>query len=306
MEISINNIPDNGDEWEKLCMECYRYKYQNDHFTLVPAVHGGDAGIEAFTGSGIVCQCYCPERSYNDTEYYEHIRDKMTTDLNKLLDPAYEKRLQDMGVPKITEWHYMIPDYRDARILEHAEKKKRAVIEARKAYISDGFRIQIVVFADLKVTIAALLREELIKGKIDVATSVDIDWTTCPSEKISNIRRKIKAVKTTATDNEIEAAVEYFAKAYLDGLSLMERYRTEYPQIHKDLFALQQSYSGIVKSKSIMLADKKMNSSHFHMILDEFGERLKTQFAYISEANICALQNDLVSGWLADCSLSFA
>ena len=39
----------NGDAWEELCVSCYRLKYQTQNYTAIPAVHGGDAGIEGFT-----------------------------------------------------------------------------------------------------------------------------------------------------------------------------------------------------------------------------------------------------------------
>ena len=38
-----------GDTWEELCQSCYRIKYQEQHYMEIPAVHGGDAGIEGFT-----------------------------------------------------------------------------------------------------------------------------------------------------------------------------------------------------------------------------------------------------------------
>ena len=51
----------NGNNWEDLCVKCYRIRYQNDNYTAIPATNGGDAGIEGFTNKGIVHQCYCPE-----------------------------------------------------------------------------------------------------------------------------------------------------------------------------------------------------------------------------------------------------
>ena len=74
-----------GNAWEELCVKCYRLRYQKEHYTPIPAVQGGDAGIEGFTHSGIVHQCYCPEREYSEDELYEHQRNKLTTDIQKLI-----------------------------------------------------------------------------------------------------------------------------------------------------------------------------------------------------------------------------
>lgn len=71
-----------GNEWEDLCVRCYRIRYQKDNYTEIPAIQGGDAGIEGFTNKGVVHQCYCPEREYTDDQLYEHQRDKLT-DIHK-------------------------------------------------------------------------------------------------------------------------------------------------------------------------------------------------------------------------------
>lgn len=62
----------NGDTWENWCDACYRDRYQGDHFVKVPADHKGDAGIEGFTLSGVVYQCYCPDKNYTVNELYTY------------------------------------------------------------------------------------------------------------------------------------------------------------------------------------------------------------------------------------------
>ena len=134
-----------GNAWEDLCVQCYRIRYQIDNYTAIPATQGGDAGIEGFTNKGVVHQCYCPERAYSDTELYNHQRDKLTTDIEKLKKNA--TRLRALGVPPVVEWHFNIPEYKDARILTHAESKRQEVIKAKidkpsdYAHIADNFQI---------------------------------------------------------------------------------------------------------------------------------------------------------------------
>lgn len=106
-----------GNAWEDLCVRCYRIRYQKDNYTAIPATQGGDAGIEGFTYKGVVHQCYCPERDYSDNELYEHQRNKLTADIEKLKKNA--DRLKALGVPPVVEWHFNIPEYKDTRILAH-------------------------------------------------------------------------------------------------------------------------------------------------------------------------------------------
>ena len=112
-----------GNAWEDLCVQCYRIRYQKDNYTAIPATQGGDAGIEGFTYKGVVHQCYCPERDYSDNELYVHQRNKLTADIEKLKKNA--DRLKALGVPPVVEWHFNIPEYKDTRILAHAESKRQ-------------------------------------------------------------------------------------------------------------------------------------------------------------------------------------
>ena len=151
-----------GDAWEDLCVRCYRMKYQGEHYVAIPAVHKGDAGIEGYTKSGIVHQCYCPERSYSDNELYSHQRDKLSADIKKLIENA--PRMKALGIPLIHEWHFNIPEYKDSRILAHATAKQAEVLSEKSknpsacSHIADDFQIIIKIAEDLAPEISNILR----------------------------------------------------------------------------------------------------------------------------------------------------
>lgn len=303
----------NGNAWEELCVQCYRIRYQDDNYTEIPATQGGDAGIEGFTNKGIVHQCYCPERIYADNELYEHQRDKLSADIDKLKSNA--KRLTSLGVPTITEWHFNIPEYKDSRILVHAENKRKEVLEAKQnkpddfIHIADDFKIVIKIADDFTPEISRIIRTSLTDMKLNLAVkhSYAPDWSKCDSEKVSNIRRKIKAVMLTNEDSdEVNSVVGIYVDCYISGIEIMSDLRVKFPEIYEDVFRLEQSYKRDVTIKTLMNTDKKMNSSLFNGILDDFHSKLKQDFASIfTEASIGELKQDLVASWLADCSMEF-
>ncbi len=302
-----------GNAWEELCVRCYRIRYQKDNYTAIPATQGGDAGIEGFTNKGIVHQCYCPERSYSDNDLYEHQRDKLSTDIEKLKNNA--NRLRALGVPPVVEWHLNIPEYRDSRILVHAEKKRQEILNAKKdkpanyAHISDDFQIVIKTAEDFTPEISRIIRTTLTDMKLNVAIEHldEPDWSKCDSEKVANIRRKIKAVMLVDDDNEaLNKIVGMYVGCYISGLEIMGNLRVNFPEIHEDIFRLEQSYKRDVTIKTLMNTDKKMNSSLFNEILNEFHCKLEQDFSKIfTEASIGELKQDLVASWLADCSMEF-
>ncbi len=304
----------NGDAWEGLCVRCYRLRYQEHHYVAVPAVHKGDAGIEGYTKTGIVHQCYYPERSYSDDELYSHLREKMTADIKKLLTNG--TRMKNLGIPVIHEWHFNIPEYRDTRILVHARAKQEEVLSAKTetpitcSHIADDFQIVIKVADDLAPEISHILRNTYTNTRLNIAIQHvgPVKWSNCESEKVDNIRRKIKAVMNIEDNDDprLNKVIGLYVDYYISGMENMAKLRISFPEIYADLFRLEQSFKYDVTIKTNMNTDHRMNKTVFDNILTEFGEKLEKDFSSIfDQASIGELKQDLVASWLADCSMEF-
>ena len=305
-----------GDSWESLCNSCYRMRYESEHYTEIPAAYKGDAGIEGFTTTGVVTQCYAPEKNFTDNELYEHLRDKMTTDIGKLKKSDYRVRLENLGVPEIREWHFVIPFYNDSRIIQHAETKRKEILDLKEAspdeykHISSDFRILIKCAENYRVEITRIIRTTLTDVKLNFAilhTPVP-NWDDCDSSKVENIKRKVKAIMGNVDDNnreDYEDVVNMYIQAYIKGLDILRTLRVSYTEVYEDIFALEQSYKKQVELQTKMNTDSSINSTLFNQILNDFENKLRTEFAYLNSASIMELKIDLVSGWLADCSMQF-
>lgn len=304
-----------GDSWEDLCHSCYRIRYQSEHYTEIPAVYGGDAGIEGFTQTGIVNQCYCHERDFSDNELYENQRKKMTKDINKLVSADYIKKLISLGVPVIKEWHFVIPYYKDARIIQHAETKRKEVLELKKKspdqynYIDDNFVIIIKQAEDFKFEITRTIRDSLTDMKLNLTVrQIKVpDWIKCESDKVKNIERKVKAVmgEIGEDDEDFNLLVNTYIDAYIKGMEIFRILRVSYAEIYEDVYNLEQTYKKQVSIKTRMNADKNMNSRIFNEILDDFEKKLKETCKYFATDSIIELKIDIISMWLADCSMQF-
>ncbi|TGA95903.1 hypothetical protein E4665_17205 [Sporolactobacillus shoreae] len=305
-----------GNAWEELCVQCYRNRYREVHYTAIPAVQGGDGGIEGFTVNGIVNQCYCPEREYTDKELYEHLREKVSTDIKKLLSPEYAKRLRNWGVPPIKEWHFVIPEYKDARILAHVESKRKEVLEKKKkdptayAYIDTNFKILVKCAEEFAPEISRIIRTNLTDMKLNLAVihTGTPDWSKCDSVKVDNIRRKIKAVMHVEgdADEDLNLIINMYIEFYISGLEIMNTLRIDFPEFYEDLFKLEESYKNEVKIKTRMHTNRAMNQALFDEILNEFQAKLERDFSKVfTLASIGELKQDLIASWLADCSMEF-
>lgn len=312
----LDFIRDNldGDAWERWCDDCYRDRYQAQHYIKVPADFLGDAGIEGYTLSGVAYQCYCPERNYNDEELYTHLRDKVTRDIGKLINKDNAKRLKALGVPAIREWHFVIPEYKDKRIVEHLESKRKEIVAAITtdpstfSYIDPQIRLIPKVAEDFKVEFVRLIRNPLVDIKLNTAVKSisNIDWTTCSAEKTENISRKLKAIMhTDDDDSDFKDMLAFWSEAYLKGIEIMNSLQESFGTIYEELFDLEQQYKKDVYMRSRLNSDHSLNNEIFESILREFEDTIRAQFSCFSEPSIKELRRDLVSGWLADCSLQF-
>ena len=310
----IQQYLSSGEEWEKLCNSCYRIRYQEQGYQEIPAKYKGDGGIEGFTKSGIVYQCYCPEKAYTDDELYEHMRDKMTKDVSKFISKDYEPVLKGLGIRDVREWHFVVPEYKDKRILEHAEKKRKEVLEYKKRnskqcdYISEDFTITIKVVDDFKLELSRIIRNDY-DSKIDltVLRKKKVDWTNCDNAKVNNVKRKIKAVMNDIEDDDEDYIdiVNTYMESYVIGIELMEKLRKDQVDLYEQIIGLETTYKRRVEIKTKTNTDSSINQKLFTEILDEFQNVLEKEFPYLSSASIGELKDDMISSWLADCSMQF-
>lgn len=303
-----------GEQWEKLCNSCYRMRYQEDGYQEIPAAYRGDGGIEGFTKTGIVYQCYCPEKEYTDDELYAHMRAKMTKDIAKFISPDYEKILKGMGVRDVHKWQFVVPQYKDRRILEHAENKRNEVLEYRRNhleqcdYIAEDFVIDVKVASDFKVEISRIARNDLgVKLDLTVLRNQKIDWTGCESQKVENVKRKIRAVMNNIEEDDKDyiELVNFYMESYVIGHELMEKVRTSDIELYEQIIELEQAYKRDVAVKTKSNTENSMNYQLFSEILKDFQNTLEKEFPYLSARSIGELKDDMVSSWLADCSMQF-
>ncbi|GGA77234.1 hypothetical protein [Ornithinibacillus halotolerans] len=305
-----------GDSWETLSISCYKMRYQNEHFQEVPAQHKGDGGIEGFTRSGVVIQCYCPEdMNYSNDDLYSHHRDKVTDDIAKFIDEKNAKVLKSLGLPLIKEWHFVIPEYKDKRIIQHNAKKTELVRKVRESnpelydYISKDFTIIIKTAEDFRIELTRILRSNLTDTKLSFAILQDtsVDWSGCPNEKVENVKRKLIAINPEfKTDTKsLDMLLDMYMSAYISGIELMERLGEGFPDIRKDILDLASQYKRHVASRTLLNRDRTMNADIFNEISNDFEEKLRIEFKHINNASIMNLKMDLIASWLADCSMEF-
>ena len=134
-----------------------------------------------------------------------------------------------------------------------------------------------------------------------------IDWSKCDNEKVNNVKRKIKAVMNGIDDDDEDYIdmVNTYMESYVIGIELMEKLRTEQVDTYEQIISLEDSYKRQVSIKTKTNTDSSINQKLFVEILDDFQSVLEKELPYITRSSVAELKDDMISSWLADCSMQF-
>ena len=307
MDILYSEQEMDSDKWEKLIDKLYRIKYKDEGYQYIPARDDGDCGIEGYTETGIVYQCYFPIGDYSPKDLYEKLRDKMTTDLGKL--EKYTEKLKKLGILNIKEWHFVIPKYEDRRILEHANTKEKEYIKLKKQgklpIIDDNFKIYIKILDDFLTEITTLIKSSN-EYKFLLPEITQIDFSTCESEKKNNISKKIKTLRNNIDDEKTTKLINTYIEYYLKGIEMLNEIRQHSPELYEEVINTENAYRINMEIKCNSNIDKSMNQKIFGDILENFEKKLTEQLGNVlSYRDIGELKQEIIGKWLADCPLDF-
>ncbi|PGY12025.1 hypothetical protein [Bacillus cereus] len=302
-----------GKRWEELCTKFYRNRYQGIGFHEVPAMYRGDHGIEGYTLSGIVYQCYFPEKNYSDDDLYKKQRKKVYEDIEKLIKNG--KELANIGVPPVKEWHLVIPCYKDRRILEYCTKKKVKVVQAIQnkdlTHIDKDFKILIKVEDDFYEEMRKLIPlENDFKYHFAQRHTGEINWEGCQTDKVENIKRKLIAIIESQGaknyDEQLNRMLSIYMSFYIKGIEVLNTIRGKDPALYEKIQSMSQTFKLDAQNRCDMNFNSSINKDLFEEIVTDFGNKLNSTLGeIITIESVAELKNDIISSWLADCPMDF-
>ena len=106
-------------------------------------------------------------------------------------------------------------------------------------------------------------------------------------------------------DEGFKQVIATYIEAYIKGMEILRMLRVSYAEIYEDVYELEQAYKKQVSLKTCMNTDKSLNIQIFNEILEDFEKQLRETCQYFTSASIIELKIDIISMWLADCSMQF-
>lgn len=299
-----------GPSWEQIMQRCFKDKYADELYQRMPSTVNGDSGIEGFTlKTGKVFQAYCPDRQYDAKELYKNQRDKITTDLNKLV--KYQEDLESvLGSQKITEWHLVTPEFTNKALNAHCRDKETEYRAMKLEHLHPEFRVLIDEYTDY---ITELTRHmNLMKLKMDISVDIpfEIDWGKCNSTHTENLKRKITNLFDTfgmapeEKINSVNKVVENFVFYYQRGLKVLNKLEDKFPEQYGKFNRVKSVQGENVEMICMMSSLSK--SELFEKIQGDLLVKLISELGeYFEEAGLEQLSRRIIAEWLMVCPLNF-
>ena len=290
-----------GNMWEDYCQKLLRLHY--DDYQEVPAQFGGDYGIEGFTRSGIVFQCYCPDEDPSGKDLYEKQRDKITTDIKKLVKNA--SAISALGAGSIMEWHFLTPCYNSRYLLSHCRSKESEVQSKSLETVHSEFTIYLKTEDDYIPERQICLGT----GGLQVQPSGEEPpqeelekLLTSDNEIVLNIKTKLRKL-ALASDQRTDLITQ-LVRGYIVGKYELQILNEKSSSRYVSVVQLKSATELQLPMRMLSCSDN--HGTILHKILQEYEDKLSTDSSgSLSSALIARLSTEAISDWLGRCPLNF-
>lgn len=291
-----------GDSWEELCQICFHLKYDKEGYQEMPAHSNGDLGIEGYTRSGIVFQCYCPEKEYSSDDLYEKQRDKIKKDLNKLIKNKVELE-KYLGTVKIKEWRFVTPYYYKKDIVKYCVKKAEEMRALNLSILDDNFDVLISNINFVARELPTALEMKKIKVSVNFEEVVEDDiekFKHSESIGVNNLVRKSSDI--IQKEKNRHKYIEKQLKNYLKGKKQMDflgvNFKVLYERIIRILYSFESEVEDICMIESEENNGKKIlgiiETKLENRLIEELGENIDSSL-------IDLIKRYAISDWLIRC-----
>jgi len=294
----------NGKTWEDFCQKCFKHKYEDDDYQAVVASQG-DLGIEGYTRHCYVFQCYCPEVEYNANDLYIAQRDKINTDLKKLV--KNETELRQYLPNKIKKWIFVTPSYRKKDILKYCKDKAQEYRDKKMSILHKDFD---VLIHDQDTLIESANHVLLLEGKpfhtlpaSEPHESVIKTWKEQEIDFTNNALRKNEIRIHNPTPLKIERLTNLNVKEFLQGEDILRDWEGKYPQLYERFVEIVAQFENEVEETCIVLQDSP--NEVYRQIQESFKLRIDEAFPRVTVTTRNYLKKYGMSKWILDCSIDF-
>lgn len=298
-----------GDSWEGFCQQCLKLKYEQDGYQEMPAWQG-DLGIEGYTRSGIMFQCYCPDEDYNPDLLYEKQRDKITSDLKKL--HTYQTQLASyLGSVKVVKWIFLTPEYKNKELVRHCVEKAVEYKGLEISFLDASFDVLVQDVEFFSGQIPTVLNFRPQKINIDPQeerTREEIaDWSTTNISIVQTaISKHTQQVPFGVARHafKVNQLTQQTISNFLNGDIVLRKWKDTFQDQYEKFTRVVYHFEQRVMAKCATY-DGSDNNAFYEQIESELRGKLRESFSFLDEVMIDRLTNQVMADWILRCPMSF-
>lgn len=294
-----------GEEWEKHIQLLLKRHYGVGNYQEVPAKNGGDFGIDGYSTDGYAYQCYAAQEPCTTRQRYEAQRDKITTDIGKLIHNKPDL-VKLFGGTTIHRWILLVPISESASLIQHASKKAEEVLQANLPYISGDFKIIIDTDSCFAKEINELTNAGVLEIEMESLTS-EIEeretWLESNDGLVNVLHTKVRKIPTLSSEDKLEKFKYSMIDHYLKGQNLLSNFNKKYPDIHARLVNCKRTYEDYLQT--MCLIEDNPAKQFLKDALQEYSNELQKTIPNLPSQAVKILEWEAVSDWLMRCPLDF-
>ncbi|WP_292969114.1 hypothetical protein [Pantoea sp. UBA4549] len=291
--------------WEQYFKSIIRLHYKPANCCDLPDSQNGDFGIECYTLSGHVFQCYLPEQSSDVEKLVKAQRRKISTDILKFTT-KYKADLELLfGETKVSRWILATPYSKSAKLTQYCTQKSLKVRGLKLPYVADDFQILVQTDSDY-ITERALLRRTNYQLNLDLSNSTIDHAVSFINEHVDFLNKlNLKLPKIDLSESVQETYRRFLIQKYLDYQNLIDELKHNWVDIYEVVYkCIQQRETNLVglsmlTSSSAQPGDKMMKQ------MEVLKENIEKEIPTLKESDLEKINWGVISDWLIRCPLDF-
>ncbi|GEM_PF-626587 len=291
--------------WESYFKSIIWLHYKPANCCDLPDSHGGDFGLECYTLSGHVFQCYLPEQSSDIDKLYKAQQKKIYNDIQKFSKDNVKELDELFGTLKISRWILATPYNKSAKLSQYCTKKSLKVRQLGLPYVADDFQI-------IVQTESSYSQEAFLLRRDSYQLSLNLDDTTVEgalefiSDNSSFLEKlNLKLPKIHDSMSRQEQIRNFLIQKFLDYQNLLDTLKKNWVDIYEIVYkCIQQRENNLVGM--FMLAPSNAQPSK---IMTDQIEALKKcieeEVPTFKQSDLEKITWGVISDWLIRCPLDF-
>ena len=291
--------------WEHYFKDIVKLHYKPANYRDVPDQHIGDFGIECYSLSGHVFQCYLPEQLADIKKLVESQRAKINKDIKKFTVTYVGDIKKLFGKLVISRWILATPVNNSAKLAQFCAQKSIEVRNLKIPYISDDFEILIHTEKEYPIEINYLKKESYQLSLDFEGTSIEgaASWIDDNVEFLSKLDMKLP--KIYKEQNRIIEIKKFIVQKYLDYQNLMDLLRLEWSDIYASVFSCIQHRENSLIERFILDSNETLPGEIIKEEMTKLDNNIMEEVRSFKGTDLEKIKWGVIADWLIRCPLDF-